>query len=196
MAQPHEVLGVAANADEATINAAFRRAAKKFHPDLNNGDASGIQRLRRLIAARDFLANRRWRSSCGPKVRYRLPSIRKAGIGKSTVFAFVLAGTCSLLLLAALVPYPAGNPPKVSVVAKTSSTARVAAVPVSPVDTEIPDAGSADIKAIRDFREEPGYSPAEGAKRQASSPAADIRNAMKRAGALMSKTIRRIASEL
>ncbi len=189
MAQPHEVLGVAANADEATINAAFRRAAKKYHPDLNNGDASGIQRLRRLIAARDFLANRRWRSSCGPKVRYRLTSIRKAGIGKSTVFAFVLAGACSLLLLAALAPYPAGNPPKVSVVNKTSM-ARVAAVPVSPVDTEIPDAGSADIKAIRDFREEPGYSPAEGAKRQASSPAADIRNAMKRAGALMSHTSR------
>ena len=82
MAQPHEVLGVAANADEATINAAFRRAAKRFHPDLNNGDPSGARRLRRLIAARDFLTKRRWRPASGQAARYLLPSFRKNRITK------------------------------------------------------------------------------------------------------------------
>ena len=77
MAQPHQVLGVAANADEATINAAFRSAAKRFHPDLNDGDPTGIRRLRRLIAARDFLTRRRWRPANGQAVSYLLPSFRE-----------------------------------------------------------------------------------------------------------------------
>ncbi len=103
MAQPHEVLGVAANADEATINAAFRKAAKRFHPDLNNGDPAGVQRLRRLIAARDFLTGRKWRSFNRQNVRYLLPALRRTRIGKSVILSFVLTGVCALLLLPAFV---------------------------------------------------------------------------------------------
>jgi hypothetical protein len=55
MLPPHALLGVESNADEAAINAAFRQAAKKYHPDLRGGDDAGVGDLRLLIAARDRL---------------------------------------------------------------------------------------------------------------------------------------------
>jgi hypothetical protein len=197
MAQPHHVLGVAANADEATINAAFRRAAKRFHPDLNNGDPSGARRLRRLIAARDFLTKRRWRPASGQAARQLLPSFRKNGITKGVALTLALACACAFLLLPMLSPaasdnprgHGALNPPGISVVEKTS--------PGAPADAD-----SAEIKAIRDLREAAAYPQAadpllqNDAKRPSSSPADGIRKAVKGAATLVSKTFRKIASEL
>ena len=34
----YEVLGIDKNADEATIKKAYRKLAKKYHPDMNPGD--------------------------------------------------------------------------------------------------------------------------------------------------------------
>jgi hypothetical protein len=55
MASPHEVLGVPWNADDATVRAAFRRAAKSYHPDLNAGDEAAAQRFRQIASARDVM---------------------------------------------------------------------------------------------------------------------------------------------
>ena len=35
----YEVLGVSKDADEATLKKAYRALAKKYHPDMNPGDA-------------------------------------------------------------------------------------------------------------------------------------------------------------
>lgn len=209
MAQPHEVLGVAANADKATINAAFRRAAKKFHPDLNNGDSAGIQRLRRLIAARDILTSRKWHLSSGPSADYQLPASQKTGISKSVALTFALTAVCAFLLLPAFVSDAEETPLNVSIVQKTGLSQKTAILRIegsAPADAEVLDAGSAEIKVIRDLQEAPGFSHAEadavdplsqnGAKRAANSPAASLRKAVKGAATLMSKTFQRIASEL
>ncbi len=207
MAQPHEVLGVAANADEAAISAAFRRAAKRFHPDLNNGDTSGIRRLQRLIAARDFLTGPRWRAASASQARFLLPSFRKNRITKSVVLTFVATGTCAFLLLPTFAPGQAkDNPPSMGT--PRIGTGGISVVKKSSMaNAEAPDAGSAEIKAIRDLQEAPADPRLDedaltdrllqvSAKRPASSPADKIRKAVKGAAKLVSKAFQKIAAEL
>jgi hypothetical protein len=47
---PHEVLGVARNASQATIKSAWRRLAREHHPDLARDDASAAERSTRRMA--------------------------------------------------------------------------------------------------------------------------------------------------
>lgn len=200
MAQPHEVLGVAENADEAAINAAFRRAAKKYHPDLNGGDPSGTRRMRRAIAAREFLMKRKRRNLDPGKVMYRLPLLRERWSVRNAASTFALAGAISLILIPVVASQWGGTQAKVSVVPKASISAKI---------ESIPDAGSAEIKAIRDVREAWNYSPLTAqmemepepllqpaAKHRHSTQLANgLRKAIDRAAFLMSKTFRRLAAE-
>ena len=39
----YEVLGVDKNADEATIKSAYRKLAKKYHPDVNPGEEAAAK---------------------------------------------------------------------------------------------------------------------------------------------------------
>ena len=55
MISPYDVLGIPWDADEDTIRAAFRKAAKAFHPDLNAGDEAAEQRFKEITAARDAI---------------------------------------------------------------------------------------------------------------------------------------------
>jgi len=195
MALPHEVLGVAENADEATINAAFRRAAKQYHPDLNGGSASGARHLRRLIAARDFLTKPQRRLPNAPGVRL----LQKPRSRQKVLFAYALTGAASLLVVSVLVAQTAGHRPKIGAVEKAATLA---------ADAGLPDAGSAEIKAIRDMQEAIGYRRVEmdmeaaqeprlqGAVRRHRSmpPANQLRKAIMEAAFLMSKTFRKLAS--
>ena len=97
MTTAYEVLGVDANADEATIRAAFRRAAKRCHPDLNGGDSGGEHRLRRLIAAREILTRPGWRRSQNRE--HRQPRLSSPGERWSMVIAATVAGAITLILL-------------------------------------------------------------------------------------------------
>lgn len=54
---PYEVLGVATNAGEDDIQKAFRRLAKKSHPDLHPGDKKAEDRFKELNAAYDILSD-------------------------------------------------------------------------------------------------------------------------------------------
>jgi DnaJ-class molecular chaperone len=52
---PYTVLGVPSDADAEMVRAAFRKAAKRYHPDLHPGDPAAERRFRRLLRARNLL---------------------------------------------------------------------------------------------------------------------------------------------
>ncbi len=55
MMDPYKVLGVEPGASEEEIKKAHRRLAKKYHPDLNPGDATAAERMNEINAAYDIL---------------------------------------------------------------------------------------------------------------------------------------------
>ena len=63
MQTSYDVLGVPRNADDETIRAAFRKAAKAYHPDLNAGDPTREQQFKQVSAAYDLLKNPRQRAA-------------------------------------------------------------------------------------------------------------------------------------
>ena len=54
---PYKVLGVDRNATDEEIKQAYRRLAKKYHPDLNPGDAQAAQKMNEINEAYDLLKN-------------------------------------------------------------------------------------------------------------------------------------------
>ena len=54
---PYQVLGVSPNASEDEIRQAYRRLAKKYHPDLNPGDKTAAQKMNEINAAYDAIKN-------------------------------------------------------------------------------------------------------------------------------------------
>lgn len=57
MRDPYEVLGVAATATGAEIQSAYRKLAKKLHPDLNPGDKSAEEKFKEVAGAYDLLSD-------------------------------------------------------------------------------------------------------------------------------------------
>ena len=57
MADPYKVLGVDRNATDDEIKQAYRRLAKKYHPDLNPGDQEAARKMQEVNAAYDQIKN-------------------------------------------------------------------------------------------------------------------------------------------
>ena len=47
----YEVLGISKTADEKTIKKAYRKLAKKYHPDMNPGDKTAEQKFKEATDA-------------------------------------------------------------------------------------------------------------------------------------------------
>ena len=59
----YEVLGVAKDADEATIKKAYRQLAKKYHPDVNPGDKDAEEKFKEVNEAYQTLSDPQKRAS-------------------------------------------------------------------------------------------------------------------------------------
>ena len=55
----YEVLGVDRGADEATIKSAYRKLAKKNHPDVNPGDKEAEERFKEINEAYEAVQSQR-----------------------------------------------------------------------------------------------------------------------------------------
>ena len=54
---PYKVLGVSPDASDEEIKKAYRRLAKKYHPDLNPGDETAAKKMQEVNAAYDRIKN-------------------------------------------------------------------------------------------------------------------------------------------
>ncbi len=96
MTTAYEVLGVDSNSDDTAIQAAFRRAAKECHPDLNKGDRNG-ERLRILIAARATLISLRRLDRDRSKSSH--PNAQPGRKERSNILAATFAAVIGLLFV-------------------------------------------------------------------------------------------------
>lgn len=54
---PYKVLGVSPDASDEEIKQAYRKLAKKYHPDLNPGDQEAAQKMQQINAAYEQIKN-------------------------------------------------------------------------------------------------------------------------------------------
>ena len=54
---PYKVLGISRDASDEEIKTAYRRLAKKYHPDLNPGDAEAAKKMQQVNAAYEQIKN-------------------------------------------------------------------------------------------------------------------------------------------
>jgi DnaJ-class molecular chaperone len=54
---PYEILGVKKDASQKEIQSAFRKLAKKYHPDLNPGDKKAEERFKEISTANEILGD-------------------------------------------------------------------------------------------------------------------------------------------
>lgn len=57
MEDPYKVLGVSPDASDEEIKRAYRRLAKKYHPDLNPGDQAAAEKMQQVNAAYEQIKN-------------------------------------------------------------------------------------------------------------------------------------------
>ena len=57
MDDPYQILGVSPDASDEEIKKAYRRLAKKYHPDLNPGDAEAAKKMQQINDAYERIKN-------------------------------------------------------------------------------------------------------------------------------------------
>src|SRR5262245_5423668 len=96
MRTSYDILGVPRTASEESIKAAFHRAAKAYHPDLNAGDPTAEQKLRQVLAAYQILKCPEQRAAYDLQLRNH----RRALAKRFANAAFVALASGSVVALA------------------------------------------------------------------------------------------------
>ena len=65
MSDPYKILGVSPDASDEEIKQAYRRLAKKYHPDLNPGDEVAAKKMQEVNAAYEAIKNPEKAQSAG-----------------------------------------------------------------------------------------------------------------------------------
>ena len=142
----YEVLGVDRNADSAAIKKAYRKLAKKYHPDTNAGDPHAEQMFKEATEAYEVLSDPRRRSfTTGLAMRPSTEARREprgAGAARTEQEAFMVLRASAASAQAASVRAAASARAAASVRAAASEqTAALAA------QTETAVTGSSILKA-------------------------------------------------
>jgi tetratricopeptide (TPR) repeat protein len=117
MKTPYDILGVPRHADDEEIRAAFRRAAKAHHPDLNAGDKVAEYNFRHVVGAYELIKNSEQRAAYEVQLRNRRNE-------KLRRFHMVLAGfvTGSVTLATVALLSKAYEPPQTPRIATAKIT--------------------------------------------------------------------------
>ena len=68
---PYDVLGVSPDVSDEELSRAYKRLAKKYHPDLNPGDAAAAERMGQINQAYDAIKAMRQRGEDPTRQGYR-----------------------------------------------------------------------------------------------------------------------------
>ena len=100
----YEVLGIGKDADEAAIKKAYRVLAKKYHPDMNPGDAEAEKKFKEASEAYAVLSDPEKRRNMISLVTRHSMAARAAqavsealtlAVRISVIFSAIFSATCS-----------------------------------------------------------------------------------------------------
>jgi uncharacterized protein len=97
----YDVLGVAPEADERAIRAAFLNRAKVYHPDISGGDPAAEEQFKRITAAHDLIKSPERRAAYDRHLCLRRQQVRrqwKTTIAGCTISAVISAGVVSVIV--------------------------------------------------------------------------------------------------
>lgn len=99
----YDILGVAADADDRTIGMAFRKIAKRYHPDVVGGDHAAEEQFKRITAAHALIKCPQRRAAYDQQLRLIRQQIRRQR--KITITGCAISAVISAGLVGIIVPH-------------------------------------------------------------------------------------------